>query len=470
MAQSYTSIPSNTKLSDSLVPLLGRDDAAASCFSGTAFPSSNLLVGMLCYRTDQQKMYQLADLTPTWRLIYDISSGAMVAASASAVAWSGVSGKPTTLAGYGITDAVNSGGDDLTGKLNFSASNATRASLGVPHGTAPSSPVNGDMWSTTSGFFVRVNGNTFTLSMLQAAESFTAKKTFMAGSTAAASLNVPPGAAPTTPVNGDLWATTTALNYRMAGVTRTVTFSDDLGTLATLSQVSTGQIANLSVSSAKLADLAVVTSKIADNAVTGAKIAMGSDAQGDILYFNGTNYARLPAGTAGQYLKTNGAGANPAWSAVAALTQLSAVTLSAFGADTQGITGIAAASNVVYFTLRGVTPNSDTAPEIRLGTSGGYATSGYGSAGAYIEQGTSGKTDTSSTGIKIFLPNSGATMSGVVTMVNVTGNVWSVSYVLSYGSRVLTGGGGVDLGGAINRVALYAAGGWASGTIGVSYL
>ena len=32
-------------------------------------------------------------------------------------------------------------------------------------------------------------------------------------------------------------------------------------------------------------DNAVTTSKIANNAVTGIKIAMGSDAQGDVLYY-----------------------------------------------------------------------------------------------------------------------------------------------------------------------------------------
>lgn len=60
----------------------------------------------------------------------------------------------------------------------------------------------------------------------------------------------------------------------------------------------------------------VGTSEIEDNAVTGAKIAMGSDAQGDILYYNGTDYVRLGAGTSGQFLKTQGAGANPTWATV----------------------------------------------------------------------------------------------------------------------------------------------------------
>ena len=41
-----------------------------------------------------------------------------------------------------------------------------------------------------------------------------------------------------------------------------------------------------------------------------------SYAQGDILYHNGTNLVRLAAGTNGQFLKTQGAGANPVWATV----------------------------------------------------------------------------------------------------------------------------------------------------------
>ena len=50
-----------------------------------------------------------------------------------------------------------------------------------------------------------------------------------------------------------------------------------------------------------------------DNSVTGAKIAMGSDAQGDILYFNGTDYVRLAKGTAGQALVVNSGATAPEW-------------------------------------------------------------------------------------------------------------------------------------------------------------
>ena len=39
-------------------------------------------------------------------------------------------------------------------------------------------------------------------------------------------------------------------------------------------------------------------------------------AQGDVLYYNGTSWVRLGAGTSGQFLKTNGSGANPSWGTV----------------------------------------------------------------------------------------------------------------------------------------------------------
>jgi hypothetical protein len=42
-------------------------------------------------------------------------------------------------------------------------------------------------------------------------------------------------------------------------------------------------------------------------------LTIAGQAQGDLLYFNGTNWVRLPAGVAGQILTTNGAAANPSW-------------------------------------------------------------------------------------------------------------------------------------------------------------
>lgn len=40
------------------------------------------------------------------------------------------------------------------------AGTTARSSIRLPHGSAPTSPVNGDMWTTSSGLFVRINGVT----------------------------------------------------------------------------------------------------------------------------------------------------------------------------------------------------------------------------------------------------------------------------------------------------------------------
>jgi hypothetical protein len=45
---------------------------------------------------------------------------------------------------------------------------------------------------------------------------------------------------------------------------------------------------------------------------------IGSAAQGDILYRGAASWSRLAAGTLGQFLKTNGSGANPEWATVEA--------------------------------------------------------------------------------------------------------------------------------------------------------
>lgn len=52
-----------------------------------------------------------------------------------------------------------------TGKFITKASATTAAGLNLPHGAAPTSPANGDMWTTTAGLFVRINGVTKTVTL-----------------------------------------------------------------------------------------------------------------------------------------------------------------------------------------------------------------------------------------------------------------------------------------------------------------
>lgn len=59
------------------------------------------------------------------------------------------------------------GAGNLTpaGKINGAASTTARAGLNLPHGAAPTTPTNGDLWSTTTGLFARINGVTVPASL-----------------------------------------------------------------------------------------------------------------------------------------------------------------------------------------------------------------------------------------------------------------------------------------------------------------
>lgn len=55
---------------------------------------------------------------------------------------------------------VNKAGDVMLGRLVTTASTTSVAGFAVTPGVAPTTPTNGDMWTTTAGLFVRINGAT----------------------------------------------------------------------------------------------------------------------------------------------------------------------------------------------------------------------------------------------------------------------------------------------------------------------
>lgn len=70
--QNFHDIQQNELLSDGRSHLMNNDKSILSCFSGEAFPTG-ILIGQLCLRTDQWKLYQLRNLLPTWVLIADLA-------------------------------------------------------------------------------------------------------------------------------------------------------------------------------------------------------------------------------------------------------------------------------------------------------------------------------------------------------------------------------------------------------------
>lgn len=81
--------------------------------------------------------------------------------------------------------------------------------------------------------------------------------------------------------------------------------------------VTTNNIANSAITSTKIANGAITGTAIANNSIDGTKIALGSDTRGDLMIYGASNWKRLPAGTAGYVLETQGAGLDPVWAAPA---------------------------------------------------------------------------------------------------------------------------------------------------------
>lgn len=101
-----------------------------------------------------------------------------------------------------------------------------------------------------------------------------------------------------------------ALLITNAKVSPTANISDTkLGTIATANKVNASAFFNLSGTPAGAGVMPTAN-------VPTLNTLIGSSERGDILYFNGTNWVKLPHGTNGQYLQSQGHDANPRWATV----------------------------------------------------------------------------------------------------------------------------------------------------------
>ena len=158
-----------------------------------------------------------------------------------------------------------------------------------------------------------------------------------------------------------------------------------------------------------LAFAQIDTAAIADNAVDGEKIAMGSDAAGDVLYYNGTNYVRLPKGTAGQILQINSGATAPEW--VTRLAAASAFRVHKDGTD-QSISGTSAVK------LTWSTALFDKGSEFSLANERFVATN----AGTYFFHASLRETATSGDDDDIYIYKNGSLYSGYSTYQNAGGS------------------------------------------------
>ena len=166
-------------------------------------------------------------------------------------------------------------------------------------GTAAAANVSGPASSTNNAIalYDGTTGGTIKDSLVTI--STTGKITGVAANTTTASLNLPHGTSPTSPVNGDIWTTSTNLNYRV-GSTNYTAFPKEGGTLTgrivTASGVTTNN-SSMNTSSTSLGEI-----EIKNNGTGAAMVAFnrtGSNAQ----YFglDTDNYWKVGGWSAGNF-------------------------------------------------------------------------------------------------------------------------------------------------------------------------
>jgi hypothetical protein len=203
-------------------------------------------------------------------------------------------------------------------------------------------------------------------------------------------------------------------------------------------------------------------------ALSGKIDIPASSAQGDILYRGASAWERLPAGTSGQVLLTNGAGANPTWG--------NAITLGAAVNSTSGtafdFTDIPAGVNRVTVHFVNVSTNGTSDILIQIGTSGGVEDTEY--LGASIETDATPVATQFTTGFGLEASGSGNARHGSVTLNRVTGNTWAAAgtVALSNAASVIITAGSKTLAGQLDRVRVTTVGGSQAfdlGVIGISW-
>ena len=123
-----------------------------------------------------------------------------------------------------------------------------------------------------------------------------------------------------TPSDGSITAPKIASNAVTSakildGTIATADLDDDIITDAKIASqtITESSILPNTITNISIANNTITGTQLLDNAVDGTKIALGSDTQGDIMHYDGANWARLGPATSGWLLKTNGANANPSW-------------------------------------------------------------------------------------------------------------------------------------------------------------
>jgi len=287
-------------------------------------------------------------------------------------------------------------GATFTGLVGTVASTTATAGLNVPHGVATTSPVNGDIWTTTGAVFARINAATKQLMTLSDTQTVSGSITFsnasqtLGSSTATGTINVASGAtisASTKTLNigtgGVVGSTTTTILGPVLGASTTTIGATtaastlNLATGATLTgttkavNIGTGGVAGSTT------NIAIGTTSGGTNAITvngpttftssiaaaNNSITLGSGTATSV--FNFGNGATLSGSTKAVELGTQGAAGSTTTIAIGGTAGTSTTTLNG---TTNGVTAAADTNSVALATTAYVVGQAGSATPLVDGT------------------------------------------------------------------------------------------------------
>jgi len=278
-------------------------------------------------------------------------------------------GKPTTIAGYGITDAFNGTWTSLTGKPTF----ATVATSGSYTDLTNKPTLFNGQWSSLTGTPTTLAGYGITDAFNGTWSSLSGKPTFSTVATSGSYTdltNKPTIPSTTLALTNDAGFLTTESEPAFnASVAKKITAADTNKWNAK---------SNFSGSYTDLTNkptIPTTTSALTNDAGFITSISVASQAAGDMMYYNGTNWVRVPKGNDGQVL-TMQAGV-PVWQTQVGLptaTTTAATSITATGATLNGMVNACLLSTVVTFEYGTTTSYGSTATATQSPVTGGTST------------------------------------------------------------------------------------------------
>lgn len=211
------------------------------------------------------------------------------------------------------------------------------------------------------------------------------------------------------------------------------------------------------------------TQTLTNKTLTSPVINVGSDAQGDVYYRNGSGvFTRLAPGTSGQYLQTQGAGANPQWVDLTSPSWTTATEQATTSGSTVDFTGIPSGTSVIIIMFDQVSLSGTDHILVQIGDSGGVETT------SYISSSSEGTAASSTSGMIMRRGSAGDAHSGHMILSHSGSNKWLSSHAIGYtnAAYVTMGGGNKTLSAELDRVRITRSGTdtFNAGSVNIMYM